>query len=115
MRPSNEAIVSAGDMSANINSSATLIEWVFGYSIQVVMSGAPVGSLKLQASNDFDAGRPMAAPVNWTDIALTTQAVNGAGTAFYNIPDSMYRWVRLVYTFTSGTGSMTARIQTKGA
>lgn len=115
MRPSNEVIVNAGDMSADINSNPTQIEWVFGYSIQCVMTDAPVGTLKLQASNDFDPGRPNLAPTNWSDIANTSQAVNGAGIAFYNIPDSMYRWVRLVYTFTSGTGTLTARIQTKGA
>lgn len=58
-----------------------------------------IGSLKLQASNDG---------TNFADIASTTQAVSiTASAAFYwSLADQQYRYVRAVWTYTSGTGAI---------
>ncbi len=45
-------ILSAGDMSGDLESSATDIQGISNYSIQVVYTGSPVGTLKVQISMD---------------------------------------------------------------
>lgn len=102
-------------MNANINSSALPLYQMFGYAIQIVFTGTPTGSFKLQGSCDPvpQAGSPsitaVIPPVNWTDIASSTQMVAAAGSIFYNVTDVLYNWVRVVYTDTS-SGSSTAII-----
>lgn len=98
-------IVTAGDMSATINGAAIDLDQIYGFSVQAIWSGTPTGTLGLQFSNDIAQGG--AAPTNWT--ADSTQALSGsAGSYMWNIWPANYRWVRLVYTKTSGTGTLNA-------
>lgn len=104
-------------LSATRNSAAQQLYNSFVYAIQVVITGTPTGSLKLQASCDQAySGKPTSGssglnplPVNWTDIASSSQAVTAAGSVIWNITDPGYNWVRIVYTDTS-SGSSTAVI-----
>jgi hypothetical protein len=105
-------IVSAESMGASFNSSVFSLADVMGYSIQAVFTGSPNGVFKLQASNDMVSA--VGDIVNWTDIASTSIAINSNGTAMWNIADVYYRWVRLVYTRTSGTGSCDAVLNARG-
>ena len=81
--------------------------------VQVVFTGTPTGSFKLQCSMDPAAVAevlPKASvfqPVNWTDITGTPYAVTAAGSAVWNLQDIGYNWLRLIYTDTSG-GTSTA-------
>lgn len=69
-------------------------------SISVVFTGSNVvGTLKLQASND---------DLVWFDVPNTTTSVTASGDVFYNIDVCSYRYIRLVWTYTSGTGNITA-------
>jgi hypothetical protein len=82
-------IIPAGTvMNANINSLAMQLENMFGFSIQVVLTGTPTGTFKLQASADpvtkanqvFGTnGAVIYTPTNWTDTASSSQAVSAAG------------------------------------
>lgn len=100
-------------MNATINSLAVPLYQVYGYSIQIVFTGTPTGSFKLQASDDPvpQAGSPsitaQATPTNWTDIVNSTQAITAAGSIIWTVTDAFYNWVRVVYTDTSG-GTSTA-------
>jgi hypothetical protein len=118
MRILNESLLSAGDMSGNLNSSPLSLEFAFGYALQCVFTGAPVGTLKLQGSNDAppDANFQFASfsPTNWTDITGSSAAVAAAGNVLFNGTGTYYRYVRAVYTFTSGTGSLSVVGNTKG-
>lgn len=111
----------ATDMTASFNLPAIWLGHVCNFSVQVVFTGTPVGSFKLQASND--AGSPNASTqpllatgvVNWTDIANSAQAVSAAGDITWNYANAGFNFVRLVYTASSSTGSLTvARLNTKG-
>ena len=102
-------------MNANINSQALQLENMFGYSIQIVFTGTPTGTFKLQASADpvtranqtFGAnGVVTYAPTNWTDIANSSQAVSAAGNIMWNYNQlAGYNYVRVVYTDGSSGGS----------
>lgn len=111
MKPYNVPnIIPAGTvMNATINSSAQQLWNVFGYAIQIVWTGTPTGSFKLQASDDsFNAGIP-GNPNHWSDITDSSVSITAAGSYMWNVSNPQYVWVRVVYTDTS-SGASTAVI-----
>jgi hypothetical protein len=118
MRLLNEVLLNAGDASVNFQTPHGLVAYVFGYNIQLIIAGTPVGVVSLQGSSDpvpeANFKVPSFTVANWTDIAGSSQNVTGAGTLDYNMADSYYNWVRVIYTSTSGTGTITVRLNTKG-
>lgn len=105
-----------GNMASSLSSIGIDLNQTVMYSIQAVFSGSPVGTLKLQISNDIVpvapvAGNPVgsnpaANVVNWTDYTGSSTAVSAAGNFVWNVFDVGYRWVRVVYTRSSGTGTL---------
>lgn len=109
------------DLSGDVTSEAIYLGHICNYAIQLVFTGAPEGSFKLQASND--QGHPAAVSqeereegvVNWTDIEDSDQAILAAGNHMYQVENAGYLWVRVVWTFDAGTGALTdARFNVKG-
>jgi hypothetical protein len=101
-------------MNATINSKAMQLQNMLFYNIQLVYTGTPTGSFKLQASSDNSATMTAAGqfpyvPTNWTDIPSSSQAVTTSGSVMYNVEWAGYNFVRVVYTDTSG-GTSTAVI-----
>lgn len=101
-------------LSANRTSITIPLYQDFGYSIQIVFTGTPTGTFKLQASDDPvpQNGMPFSGiytATNWTDVANSSQAVSAAGSIVWNVSDVMYNYVRVVYTDGS-SGSSTAII-----
>lgn len=95
---------------------------IVNYSIQLVFTGTPVGTFKLQCSNDLGKstlpGKVAQSDTvtHWTDVGGSDVAVTTASNHAYNVQNCGYLWVRVVYTATSSTGSLTiARITIKGA
>lgn len=77
-------------------------------SVFVLASGSPVGTVKLQFSNDncnYQGGR---VPDNWVDIPSATVAVSAAGNVCIPKTEVAYGSIRVAYTKTSGTGNITA-------
>ena len=108
------------DMESNIISEPIWLAHIAYYSIQVVFTGSPDGSFKLQASNDegkndVETGQPNI--TNWTDIEGSTQAISSSGDHTYSVADPGYRWVRLVWTDSSSSSATitSARFNVKGA
>lgn len=102
-------IIPAGTvMNATINSQALQLENMYGYAIQIVFTGTPTGSFKLQSSCDpvTKQGQTIGAngaivwsPTNWTDIANSTFSVAAAGNVEWNYTGlAGYNFVRAVYT-----------------
>lgn len=122
MRIANEDLINATpvDLSVSANLRPLWLGHICNYSIQLVFTGSPVGSFKLQASDDpgmANGGQqPQALNVtNWSDVSGSTVAVSAAGNVLYDIANAGYNFVRVVYTATSGTGSLTsARANVKG-
>lgn len=116
LRIKNQVLLSAVDASINESTAAVDLENMLGYSIQAIFTGAPVGTLKLQGSDDWtpDAQFVQPPPTNWTDITGSSTAVSAAGSVLFNTANSYYRWVRAVYTATSGSGTLTIQVNAKG-
>lgn len=106
-------IVTAGDMSAaSILSPAQDMRYIPTGSIQALWTGAPVGTLILQTSADLTADPTLVA--NWSDFSGSSIAVNGPGDVMFNLANAGYKWIRLKYTKTSGSGTLNANISNKG-
>ena len=98
-------IVNAVSMATSVNSTVLDLDQYVGCSVQAVWSGAPDGSIKLQISNDIaDSGSSV---VNWDDYTGSSQTVLGAGSFSWNLTQANYRWLRVVYTRSAGTGALT--------
>ncbi len=122
MRIANENLISAPvDMSADFTLRPLWLGHICNYAIQLVFTGSPVGTFKLQASDD--PGQPDGASnsnqaigvSNWTDVMDSSQGIAAAGNHMWTVQNAGYTWVRVVYTAASGSGSLTsARGNVKG-
>ena len=107
MRPRNNLVLSAADITTAPVSSAIDASQLVTASVQAVVTGSsPVGTLKLQGSDD-DSN-----PSHWSDISTT--AVAATGTFLIAKVDVSYNFIRVAFAFTSGTGTVTAELHTAG-
>lgn len=113
MKFANEKVISSVSMAADFASVPILLDQIFGFSFQAVFTGSPNGTFKLQASNDDLL--PSQTPVNWTDIADSSQAISAAGDITWNYDACFFKWVRVVYVRSSGSGSCDVTYAAKGA
>jgi len=119
MRVVNELIFNAVDGSISQTSAPLIVDHSWGFAIQLVITGTVAGTVKLQGSCDPGPNANFQAAndpyiVDWTDIANSSLPVTGAGTLTYDVVKTAYPWVRVVYTASSGTGTITARFNAKG-
>lgn len=122
MRIGNDSMQdSATSMGASFTLLPVYLGHIANYALQLVFTGAPAGTFKLQASNDpgypTQPGRiPQSDTVaNWTDISNSSQEISASGNVMWDVQNAGYLWARVVYTRTSGTGSVTtARFNVKG-
>ena len=118
MKVSNYNILNNVDLSTTQASEPVNLYQVFMYAIQAVLTGAPVGSIKLQVSCDPNQPSPGSTtqpmPTNWTDVAASVTAISGATSTIWEDQAAPYAWVRIVYTASSGSGNASARINTRG-
>lgn len=116
MRINNDTLLASTDGTTSPSSGAYPLAQVYGFAIQMVITGTLAGTVKLQGSTDPGVGPGSSRPnvTNWTDIAGSSVTVSGAGTVTWNFNGAFYSWVQLVYTNASGTGNVSAQINTKG-
>jgi hypothetical protein len=124
MRVKNEDLLDDSgpiDLSTSADLPAIWLGHIANYAIQLVFTGTPQGNFKLQASNDV--GQILAASAaqqdeditHWTDIADSALTVSAAGDIMWTVENAGYTWVRVVWTQTGGSGSLTsARAYVKG-
>jgi hypothetical protein len=93
------------DMSASITSQAISVLKHPHAAIQAVCTGSPVGTFTLEASVDG---------TNFATITNSSQAVSGADSVLWNLAGKGFAWVRVVYTRTSGTGTLAVHTSGKG-
>lgn len=116
-----------GDMShASIISSVTSIRFLDNVGIQLNFSGSPVGEFAVQVSADHmqdDFGN-VTVPGNWVPLIFTywngTLFVTGnnipttVGSPIYlDLNQLSAPWIRVVYTKTSGSGTLNGVIVMK--
>lgn len=94
-------------MGANVIGIPFRIEEYTIYCMQPSWTGAPVGSLKIQGSLDFEE------PYTWIDLPEGTVNVNGPGSTLFNYSQVGWLSTRMIYTRSSGSGSLTVKLTAK--
>lgn len=87
------------------NGSIMELSNMYGYSFDMAWTGTPAGDLIVQGSNT---------QTTWHEIAKETLA-GAAGSKLFNVDGAHYRYVRVSYTRTGGTGSVEGRYYAKGS
>lgn len=113
-------VVSAGDMStASITSPVTAIQTIDNIGYQLNWTGTPTGTFNIQVSMDYEPGKsPDDKPFNagtWTTVTLTVPVVasGSADNAYVDLDQLSAPYIRVVYTRTSGSGSLNAFVTGK--
>lgn len=111
----NKPLINGTSMGASINGPATIINRLPGISYDITWTGTPTGTFSVQVSNTYaqNADGSIAAAGTWEDLPVaaivgTLPAPAGsAGHGFIDVVGTQAYAVRLVYTRTSGTGTLT--------
>ena len=100
----NNQVITNQAMTGNITSLSQEISECNNVAVQVVWSAGstPIGSTELQGSLDN---------VNFTNIDGTSLSVSGnSGSNLYNYDAPAFPFIRVVYTFSGGNGTLNAHI-----
>lgn len=119
-----QSVITNGDMSGNLTSSVTVLQSLTRFSYAAKWAGtAPVGTMSVQVSNDYslnangsvnNAGTWNTLTLQYNGTLVTTVPVSGnTGNGFIDVEVSAAYATRLIYTFTSGTGTLNATINAK--
>jgi hypothetical protein len=110
MPTTQEVILTAGNMALTLHSLVVDLGAVGLGSIQAVFTGSPVGSLFLELSDDIvpPGADPNSVITNWTTYTGSAYAVTAAGNYVFNISNMGYKWLRMTYVPSSGSGSLSA-------
>jgi hypothetical protein len=111
--------------SGTINSIGIEVNQLYAWSIQAEWTGTPTGAFTIQVSNDIlplapstsnpVGPNPAANVVNWSTYTGSAVVTSGSSGNWMWISQlGPYKWVRLSYTGTSGTGTVTANFFAKG-
>lgn len=93
-------IISSGDMSGNLTSSVTNVQYLDFVCIEAVITGTSTGSLDVQVSND---------QTNWVSLPLDPPPTITSGSPnpiMIQITQEVAPYIRVVYTASSGTGTL---------
>ncbi len=119
-------VIAAGDMSAaTVTSTATILQSITSLNYAVTWTGTtPIGVLAVQASDDYqangshvtNAGTWNTVPLNLSGASVTSIPITGnTGNGMIDIDGIAAYAVRLLYTKTSGTGTIVAVVTGKVA
>lgn len=117
--------VNGNSMAVNITSQASISPVMGRISYQAVWSGtSPVGTISIQGSNDYvlsstgavlNAGSWDTLTISYLGSPVQSVPVTGnTGNGIIDITTTGIYATRLVYTATSGTGSLTVTVFGKG-
>ncbi len=98
-------LVNNASLAASVTSDLVNFINFDSFSVHCNIEGAPVGTLKLQSSIDGSF---------WDDVPDSSFAVSSATTVMYNCVEQEYTYFKLVYTRSSGTGTLNAYATLKG-
>jgi hypothetical protein len=114
----NFPLISSAPMTGNIISTATIIQRIPGISYDIAWIGVPFGTFSVQVSNTYsqNPNGSVANVGNWNTIPSTLfvgtfpVAAGAPGNGMIDVVDTEVYAVRLVYTFVSGTGTLTVLV-----
>lgn len=102
--------------AASFNSNWIRLENASDYSVQCFVTSTLTGTVKLQCSNEKGTNVTNAVPAiaNGIDITGASSTLSAASPVFFNVQNSGYRWFRVVFTVSSGSGAATVIVNCKG-
>lgn len=119
--PEKGKVADAVSMNASFNGTARKVDFSHGFSICLSItetSASLDGTLKLQASNNAFkdlTNNEVRSDAIWVDIPSTSVTLNGGDdTVVWNVGDVYYEAVRIVWTRTSGQGTLLEYFIAKG-
>lgn len=111
-----DAIV-AGDMSGNITSPVTNVQFLDNISIQLNFTGTPTGTFDVEVSvnHEQDSQGVVTESGNWVALPLNPAPVasGSADQIIIDLNQISQPWIRVVYTAGSGSGSLNMIISAK--
>ena len=100
----NSFVLTNGNMSSNLQSEVIDTSRVDSVVFYAKFTGSPVGTLKVQVSiNDAD----------YVDLPDSSVSVTEAGDFMWNIVDTNYDKIKVIYVATSGSGILNIQANTK--
>ncbi len=94
-------LISAYNAGSTFQSVPLDIGDLINYSIQVAFSSATLnGTLTLEGSLDKST---------WVTLPSSSQAIVSGAAHVWSVQNAGYRYVRVVWTYTSGAGTITAK------
>lgn len=112
-------VITNGSMAGNLTSSVTIIQKLSMVSFDIAWSAGstPVGTITVEVSNTYaqNADGSVKTAGNWNTLtSLGTLSVSGnSGNGFIDIDDISAYAIRLVYTRSSGSGTLNVTINGK--
>jgi hypothetical protein len=97
--------------AVTFNSAALSLKHIIAWSGTATFTDIPDGYISMQASNDEES------PSTWVTITqptTTLQNVTANGSVLYNYSNAGYRWIRAVWLNTSGSCTVTVKLNLKG-
>jgi hypothetical protein len=106
--------LNAVDATTNPNSTPVNLENMSGFSVTAICTSSATGTGKLQCHNGRSViGDGSDLPASgWVDVAGSSQTVSSTA-ATWNVTNAFYRWMRVAYSNSSGTGTITAEVTGK--
>ncbi len=113
------SVITNGDMSTSLTSDVTIIQnlSMISYSCAWSAGSTPVGAITVQVSNDYsqnaDGSVRNAGTWNTVTLSTATNVSGNTGNGFIDIDAIAAFAIRLVYTRTSGSGTLNVIINGK--
>lgn len=103
------ANIIAGDMSGNITSAVTNIQYEDNVAVFLSWAGTPAGTFDVQVSPDNTASS------TWDSLPLSSviTASGSADSAVIDLSLMPFPYMRIVYTRTGSTGTLSSTITAK--
>ena len=100
------SVITAGDMSqATVTSLTTNVQYMDNVSYEAAWTGAPVGTLVVQGSHTG---------TNWNTIISASPAPAGTSSSqLFDLNQLSFPLVRVLYTKSSGTGTLNVTVCVK--
>lgn len=114
------SVITDGSMAGNLTSKVTIIQNLSMVSYDISWSGTtPVGEITVQVSNTYsqNADGSVRNAGTWHTLVLSDETLvsGNTGDGFIDVDANAAYAIRLIYTRTSGTGTLNVTINGKVA
>jgi len=106
------AIIADGDMSNDLVSEPTNVQYLDRLAIQLIWTDSPVGDFAVETSLNYN---PLLNAGDWTAYSFSPSpaATGAADSIFIDLTVTSAPYLRVSYTATSGAGTLQAYISGK--